>query len=42
MDLFVYDAGHAFMRETDPTKYNEAASKLAWERATEFLKRHLG
>jgi len=42
MDLFVYDAGHAFMRETDPTKYNEAAAKLAWQRTTEFLKKHLG
>jgi carboxymethylenebutenolidase len=42
MELFVYDAGHAFMRDTDPSKYDAASAKLAWERATEFLKRHLG
>jgi carboxymethylenebutenolidase len=41
MDLYVYDAGHAFMRETDPSKYDEAASKLAWERTLAFLKAHL-
>jgi len=41
MDLYVYDAGHAFMRETDPSKYNEAASKLAWERTLAFLKAKL-
>jgi len=42
MDLYVYDAGHAFMRETDPSRYNEAAAKLAWERTLAFLKAHLG
>ena len=42
MDLFVYDAGHAFMRETDPSKYDAASSKLAWERTLAFLKAHLG
>jgi len=42
MDLYVYDAGHAFMRETDSSKYVEAASKVAWERALAFLKAHLG
>jgi len=42
MDLFVYDAGHAFMRETDPSKYDATSAKLAWERTTEFLKKHLG
>ena len=41
MDLYVYDAGHAFMRETDPSKYDEAASKLAWERTLAFLKAKL-
>ena len=41
MDLFVYDAGHAFMRETDPSKYDATSAKLAWERTTEFLKKHL-
>ncbi len=41
MELYVYDAGHAFMRETDPSKYDAAASKLAWERTFEFLGKHL-
>lgn len=41
MDLHVYDAGHAFMRETDPSKYDEAASTLAWGRTLAFLKAHL-
>jgi carboxymethylenebutenolidase len=41
MAVFVYDAGHAFMRETDPTKYDATSAKLAWERTTEFLKKHL-
>ena len=42
MDLFVYDAGHAFMRDGDPTHFDAEASKLAWARATEFLKKYLG
>jgi carboxymethylenebutenolidase len=41
MDLFVYDAGHAFMRDGDPSHYDADAAKLAWDRATEFLKKHL-
>jgi carboxymethylenebutenolidase len=41
MDLYVYDAGHAFMRSTDPQVYDAASAKLAWERAVEFLKKHL-
>jgi carboxymethylenebutenolidase len=42
MDLFVYDAGHAFMRETDPSKYDAPSAKLAWERTLDFLRKHLG
>jgi carboxymethylenebutenolidase len=42
MDLFVYDAGHAFMRDGDATHYDADAAKLAWPRALEFLKKHLG
>lgn len=42
MDLFVYDAGHAFMRETDPSKYDAPSAKLAWERTLDFLHKHLG
>ena len=42
MDLFVYDAGHAFMRDGDPSHYDADAAKLAWDRTLEFLKKHLG
>jgi carboxymethylenebutenolidase len=41
MDLFVYDAGHAFMRDGDPSHYDADAAKLAWDRTLEFLKKHL-
>jgi carboxymethylenebutenolidase len=41
MDLFVYDAGHAFMRDTDPSRHDANAAKLAWERTLDFLKKHL-
>ncbi|HEY8041694.1 MAG TPA: dienelactone hydrolase family protein [Polyangiaceae bacterium] len=41
MDLFVYDAGHAFMRASDASKYSPENAKLAWERAVDFLKKHL-
>jgi len=41
MDLFVYDAGHAFMRSSDPEVYHPDSAKIAWERATAFLAKHL-
>jgi carboxymethylenebutenolidase len=41
MELFVYDAGHAFMRSTDPAKYHADSARLAWDRAIEFLKKHI-
>jgi carboxymethylenebutenolidase len=41
MDLYVYDAGHAFMRSSDPQVYDAPSAKLAWARAVEFLKKHL-
>jgi carboxymethylenebutenolidase len=42
MELHVYEgAGHAFMRATDPTKYDEASAKKAWARTFAFLKQHL-
>ncbi len=32
-ELHVYpDAGHAFMRDSDPAKYHPASAKQAWER----------
>jgi carboxymethylenebutenolidase len=41
MDLFVYDAGHAFMRATDKHVYHRESATLAWSRAVDFLKTHL-
>lgn len=41
-ELFTYEgAQHAFHNDTAPTRYNEAAAKLAWSRATELLKKEL-
>lgn len=41
-ELYVYEgAQHAFNNNTAPTRYNEAAAKLAWERTTKFLKARL-
>lgn len=42
MELFVYDAGHAFMRADDPSKFDAASAKTAWPRATKFLHQHVG
>ena len=40
--LFTYEgAQHAFHNDTAPTRYNEAAAKLAWSRSIEFLKEKL-
>jgi carboxymethylenebutenolidase len=41
MDLFVYDAGHAFMRDTDPHVHDPASAQLAWDRTVAFLKTHI-
>jgi carboxymethylenebutenolidase len=41
-EMFLYDAGHAFMREGDPEAYHEASATLAWERALTFFKAKLG
>lgn len=41
-ELYVYEgAQHAFHNDTAPTRYNEAAAKLAWERTVKFLKEKL-
>lgn len=41
-ELFMYEgAQHAFHNDTAPTRYNEAAAKLAWSRAIELLKKEL-
>jgi carboxymethylenebutenolidase len=40
--LFIYEGvNHAFNNDTSPTRYNEAAAKLAWERTTAFFTKHL-
>ncbi len=40
--LFTYEgAQHAFHNDTAPTRYNEAAAKLAWSRSVAFLKEKL-
>lgn len=36
--LFIYDGvNHAFNNDTSPTRYNEAAAKLAWQRTIELF-----
>jgi carboxymethylenebutenolidase len=40
MDLFVYDAPHAFMRADDPKVHNAEAAAAAWPRALDFLRSH--
>jgi carboxymethylenebutenolidase len=43
IELHVYDgAGHAFMRETDSTKYDAPSADKAWARTLAFLHAHLG
>jgi carboxymethylenebutenolidase len=42
MELHVYDAGHAFMREGDAAAYDPEAAKLAWSRTIAFLRKRLG
>ncbi|WP_316814620.1 dienelactone hydrolase family protein [Pedobacter nyackensis] len=40
--LFVYEGvNHAFNNDTSPTRYNEAAAKLAWQRSMELFKNKL-
>lgn len=41
--LFIYEGvNHAFNNDTSPTRYNEAAAKLAWERTIALFKKDLG
>ena len=41
-ELYIYEgAQHAFHNDTAPTRYNEAAAKLAWQRAMDFFGKHL-
>ncbi len=41
--LFIYDGvNHAFNNDSSPTRYNEAAAKLAWKRTINLLKQKVG
>ena len=41
-ELYMYEnVNHAFHNDTAPTRYNEAAAKLAWQRTIEFFNKHL-
>lgn len=40
--LYVYEGvNHAFNNDTSPTRYNEAAAKLAWQRTIDLFKKKL-
>jgi carboxymethylenebutenolidase len=41
-ELYMYaGAQHAFHNDTAPTRYNEAAAKLAWQRTIDFFNKYL-
>jgi carboxymethylenebutenolidase len=41
-ELYMYSgAQHAFHNDTAPSRYNEAAAKLAWQRTLDFFKKYL-
>ena len=41
-ELYTYDnVNHAFHNDTAPTRYNEAAAKLAWQRTLDFFGKYL-
>jgi carboxymethylenebutenolidase len=41
-ELYIYPgAQHAFHNDTSPSRFNEAAAKLAWQRTIEFFGKHL-
>jgi carboxymethylenebutenolidase len=41
-EMYMYEgAQHAFHNDTAPARYNEAASKLAWQRSIDFFGKHL-
>ncbi|MEP7120002.1 MAG: dienelactone hydrolase family protein [Byssovorax sp.] len=42
MTLHVYDADHAFMRDTDAAIYSPKDAKIAWDRTITFLHQQLG
>lgn len=41
-EIYMYPgAQHAFHNDTAPSRYNEAAAKLAWQRTLDFFAKHL-
>jgi len=41
-ELYTYEGvNHAFHNDTAPTRYNEAAAKLAWQRSITFFKKYV-
>ncbi len=41
VEVYTYDAGHAFNRDADPSAFVADAANLALERSVEFLKKNL-
>jgi carboxymethylenebutenolidase len=42
LELFRYDADHAFVNEQRMSVHDRKCAELAWGRATEFFHKHLG
>ena len=42
LEMFRYDAEHAFVNEQRAVRARPPGAELAWGRATEFFKKHLG
>jgi len=42
LELYRYDAEHAFVNEQRMSVHDRQAAELAWGRATEFFRKHLG
>jgi carboxymethylenebutenolidase len=40
-ELYRYEAQHGFMNERRPEVYDAAATRLAWQRSVDFLRKHL-
>ncbi len=41
-ESYLYEnVNHAFHNDTSPTRYNEAAAKLAWQRTLDFFKKYV-
>jgi carboxymethylenebutenolidase len=42
LEIYRYDAEHAFVNEQRVGVHDRAAAELAWGRATDFFHKHLG